>query len=222
MTDTTHTPQVKVCGLKRIEEAMECAIIGVNAIGLVFYPKSPRYVTEEVAKTISMALPKEINKVGIFVDETFATIMRKVERCRLTAVQLHRRESPELVRCLRKENLLVIKALFSEGTPSMENASEYDASAFLVECGQGLLPGGNALEWNWATAKEFGDKHPLILAGGLTADNVSGAITASRPDAVDVSSGVEYKPGGKDLKKVKAFMDAVFRCRIEKTTRRIF
>jgi phosphoribosylanthranilate isomerase len=156
------------------------------------------------------------------VDETFATIMKKVERCRLTAVQLHHRESPELVRRLRNENLLVIKALFSKGIPSMENASEYDASAFLVECGQGVLPGGNALEWNWGTAKEFGEKHPLILAGGLTADNVSDAITASTPDAVDVSSGVEFKPGRKDIKKVKAFMNAVFKCRIEKTTRRIF
>jgi phosphoribosylanthranilate isomerase len=104
----------------------------------------------------------------------------------------------------------------------MENASEYNASAFLVECGQGVLPGGNALEWNWGTAKEFGEKHPLILAGGLTADNVSDAITASTPDAVDVSSGVEFKPGRKDIKKVKAFMNAVFKCRIEKTTRRIF
>ena len=222
MIDTTYTPQVKVCGLKRVEEAVECATIGVNAIGLVFYPKSPRWVTEEEAKTISMALPEEVNKVGVFVDETFATIMRKVERCRLTAVQLHHRESPELVRRLRNEKLLVIKALFSEGIPSIENASEYDASAFLVECGQGVLPGGNALEWNWATAKKFGAKHPFILAGGLAADNVSDAIITSTPDAVDVSSGVEFKPGGKDLKKVKAFMDAVSKCSIEKTARRIF
>jgi phosphoribosylanthranilate isomerase len=91
-----------------------------------------------------------------------------------------------------------------------------------VECGLGRLPGGNALEWNWEQAKSFGEKHPLIIAGGLTPENVCDAVEASAPHAVDVSSGVESVPGRKDLGKVSAFMSAVSRCSFKKNLRKIF
>ena len=152
MIGATYTPQIKVCGLKRVEEALECAMIGVNAIGLVFYPKSPRNVTEKQAREISAALPSEIKTVGVFVNETFSNIMQKVERCRLKAVQLHGQGSPGMVSLLRNENILVIKALFTENSPCLEDVSKYDASAFLLECGKGVLPGGNAMQWNWKKA----------------------------------------------------------------------
>jgi phosphoribosylanthranilate isomerase len=123
---------------------------------------------------------------------------------------------------LRGENLVVIKGLYTERSPFLADASSYDASGFLIECGKGRLPGGNALTWNWGEAKPFGETYPLVVAGGLSPDNVSEAIAASQPDAVDVSSGVESAPGRKDLHKVELFINAVSRCSAGRKTRRIF
>ena len=222
INESTNTPQVKVCGLTQVEEALGCAALGVDAIGCVFFPPSPRHISEKTAREICLALPAKVKKVGVFVNETFSNIMQKVDRCFLSVVQLHGQESPELVSRLRRENLLVIKALFINAKPSLEEVSNYEASAYLVECGKGTLPGGNALKWNWEKARSFGDKHPLILAGGLAPENVSQAIFAAAPDAVDVSSGVESGPGRKDLAAVASFMDAVSQCNLEKKLRKIF
>jgi phosphoribosylanthranilate isomerase len=217
-----YIPQVKICGLTRVEQAFQCADLGADAIGCVFYPKSPRHLTDDQAKKICLALPERVKKVGVFVNESFSSIMNHVERCHLSTVQLHGQESPELVRRLCKQNLQVIKALFIDGNPSLKDAENYPASAFLVECGQGKLPGGNALQWNWDQAKSFGEKHPLIIAGGLSPENVSHAIKVSSPHAVDVSSGVESSPGNKDIDKVSLFLDAVFRCGFDKKAEKIF
>lgn len=217
---TDNRPQIKICGLTRVDEAVGCAARGADAIGLVFYPKSPRHLTEDQAREICLALPEEIATVGVFVNESFATIMRKVEHCRLKAVQIHGQETPELVDRLRGEGLIVIKALFIGGQPALGEASHYNASAFLVECAQGTLPGGNALQWNWADAKGLGAEYPLVVAGGLAPDNVAQAIADSEPDAVDVSSGVEAGPGRKDLQKVGAFIEAVARCDFDPKTGR--
>jgi len=218
----TFIPQVKICGLTRVEQAVQCVALGADAIGFVFYPKSPRHLTDDRAEEICLALTDRVKTVGVFVNETFSNIMNHVERCHLSTVQLHGQESPDLVRHLRNQNLQVIKALFVDGNPSLKDAENYQASAFLVECGQGKLPGGNALEWNWNQAKRFGEKHPLIIAGGLSPENVSHAISVSSPHAVDVSSGVESSPGNKDIDKVSLFLDAVFRCGINKNAEKIF
>jgi len=126
-----------------------------------------------------------------------------------TAVQFHGNEPPELVERLRSEGLFVIKALFADRAPGFEQAAQYAASAFLVECGLGPLPGGNARVWNWSQAAPFGELHPLILAGGLTPENAGQAIHAACPDAVDVSSGVETRPGCKNIRKVEELIAAV-------------
>jgi len=201
--------------------------LGADAIGCVFFSKSPRYVPEQRAKEICMSLPSKVQTVGVFVNETFSRIMQKIERCRLTAVQLHGQESPELVRDLKRENLLVIKALFVQREPLLKQVSNYNADAFLVEYGRGPLPGGNAVAWEWNQAYEFSKNKPLVLAGGLTPENVSEAVRSCLPDAVDVSSGVESSPGKKELAKVESFIDAVSRCLIllepdRKKMRRIF
>jgi phosphoribosylanthranilate isomerase len=222
MNDNNFIPQVKICGLTRVEHALQCADLGANAIGCVFYPKSPRHLTDDRAGEICSAVTDRVKTVGVFVNESFSSIMKRVECCRLFAVQLHGQESPELVRRLCNENLRVIKALFIDGTPSLKDAKTYPASAFLVECARGKLPGGNAIQWNWDQAKRFGEKHPLIIAGGLSPDNVSHAIKVSSPHAVDVSSGVESSPGYKDIDKVSLFFDAVFRCRVNKKAEKIF
>ena len=219
---TRNSPEIKICGITGVKDALSCAELGADAIGLVFYPKSPRYVTEALAREISLTLPKGIKTVGVFVDEIFASIMRKVERCGINTVQLHGNEPPQLVGSLRKENLIVIKALFLEKKPALEKAKDYDASAFLVECGKGALPGGNALSWDWEKAKKISGKYPLILAGGLTSENVSQAVSLCLPDAVDVSSGVESAPGIKDVEKVKLFISRVSACSLAKRPGRIF
>jgi phosphoribosylanthranilate isomerase len=201
--------QVKVCGLTRVDEAVACAQVGARAIGCVFYPQSPRFVGEATAADIRRALPPEVACVGVFVDETFEDVMRIVGRTGLTAVQLHGNEPPELVEQLRREGLFVIKALFADRAPAFNEASRYSASAFLVECGRGPLPGGNARVWKWGQAAAFGERDPLILAGGLTPENAAQAVRAACPDAVDVSSGVETSPGCKDIRKVEEFIAAV-------------
>lgn len=202
-------PQVKICGLTREEEAVACARAGASAVGCVFYPPSPRYVSEDLARSISRALPPEVPVVGVFVNEGSSTILRKVERCGLKAVQLHGKEPPSLVKELRESGIFVIKVLFDGGEPSLASADGYSTAAFLVECAGGPLPGGNSLAWNWSIARDLASRHPLILAGGLNAENVGRAISAALPDAVDVSSGVESEPGLKDMDKVKRFLDAV-------------
>ncbi len=206
---TPSRPQVKICGLTRVDEALECAELGADAIGFVFFPKSPRNVTDDQAKEIITALPVDVKKVGVFVNESFSYIMHKVEHCRLNAVQLHGQELPELVKRLSGEDLIVIKALFSGGKPSFEEAPQYDASAYLVECAKGMLPGGNAMTWNWKEAGNVNDRCPLVLAGGLSPENIREAIASCMPDAVDISSCVEKSPGRKDPGKVKSFVDAV-------------
>jgi phosphoribosylanthranilate isomerase len=145
----------------------------------------------------------------VFVNEDFAAIMRKVERCGLGAVQLHGGEKPSLVKMLGEAGVPVIKAVFENGDPPLSSADEFDAAAYLVECAGGPLPGGNSMVWNWSAAADLASKRPVILAGGLNPENVGGAIRAVLPHAVDVSSGVETGPGRKDIDKVKRFLEAV-------------
>ena len=216
------TPQVKVCGLTRADEAVACVALGADAIGLIFYPKSPRYVTPAQAEEISRALPVSVCTIGVFVDETFDNIMRTARSARLNAVQLHGEESPGLVERICNEGLKVIKALFSNRKPFYTEASHFPATAFLVECGGGPLPGGNARAWDFSLLKDFGKNFPLILAGGLSVSNIIEAVDQSQPDAVDISSGLETSHGQKDLSKVKTFIKTTQKARIVNPNRRIF
>ena len=202
-------PQIKICGLTAVSEAQACAAAGADAIGFISYPKSPRHLDDQAIGRITRQLPERICPVGVFVDQNFERIMRTVKSGGLRAVQLHGRETPGLVAALSAEGLIVVKALFINGRPSLASAPRYKAAAFLVECAGGPLPGGNAMDWNWSEVRKIPSKRPVILAGGLTPDNVQEAIAAGRPHAVDVSSGVEIRPGCKDIDKVAAFCQAV-------------
>ena len=214
--------QIKVCGLTRIDEARACLEAGVDAIGLVFYPPSPRCVLTVQAAGIAAAVSGRAVTVGVFVDETYETIIRCAEDCQLQAVQLHGQESPALVNRLRRGNLTVIKTLFHTRKPFFKEADDYDASAFLLECGSGRLPGGNAASWPWQAARKISRDKPVILAGGLTPANVSTAIRRGLPDAVDVSSGVESSPGRKNITKVNSFIHAVAASDSQAAARRVF
>ncbi len=215
-------PQIKICGLTKPDQAEKCAILGADAIGMVFYEKSPRNISTEKAREISLALPEQVARVGVFVDESFEFIMRKAEKSMLTAVQLHGNEPPQLAEALKKEGIIVIKALFASKEPDMDKAGLYGADAFLVECGKGVLPGGNARAWDWKSAKKLALKYPVIIAGGLSPENVAKAASRSLADGVDVSSSVESSPGDKNLNLVEKFIKNIKNMEIQKNYRRIF
>jgi phosphoribosylanthranilate isomerase len=206
-------PQIKICGLTSERDAEACAAAGADAIGVISYPRSPRHIDNQKIRRITSALPASVCPVGVFVNDAFDRIMQTVSVGGLRAVQLHGHEAPELVEALSAEGLIVIKALFVNGNPGLDTATCYPAAAFLVECAGGPLPGGNALQWNWSDTRRIPSDRPVVLAGGLTPENVQNAIAAGNPDAVDVSSGVEVRPGHKDIDKVAAFCRAVASCK---------
>ena len=200
-------PWIKVCGLTQVDNALAVAGVGPDAVGLVFFDKSPRNVSLKTAKNICTALPEGIDTIGVFVDESFDAIMKTVEYCHLTGVQLHGKESPSLVRQLARNNLLVIKALFARRCPYLTQSDEYEpVTGFLVEYGKGILPGGNAESWDYAEADALKSQMPLILAGGLDPDSVGKVVQEVSPAGIDVSSGVEQEPGIKDIKRTAAFI----------------
>jgi len=205
--------EVKICGLTRVSDAVGCAEMGVDAVGCVFFPKSPRHVSPATARDISRAVSPAVGTVGVFVDADYETVMQAVEACGLAAVQLHGRESPRMVRRIRKQGIRVIKAVFVNGRPAPDRAAGYPAHAFLVECARGPLPGGNAMTWHYESVRAYGRVRPLILAGGLSSETVSCAIEQARPDAVDISSGVEQRPGIKSMEKIRTFLSIVSRYR---------
>ena len=207
---TPDHPLVKICGLTRPDEALACARMGADAIGLIFFPNSPRHLKPNQAADICRKLPSQVKAVAVCVDMPSEKILDLAVTCGFGTVQLHGRESPKQVAQLTGAGLRVIKALFASRSPKIDAAHHYDtAAAFLVECGQGTLPGGNAKTWDWQLPASLFKKQPVILAGGLAPDTVRQAIAISRPDAVDVSSGVETSPGRKDLEKVRLFLEAI-------------
>jgi indole-3-glycerol phosphate synthase/phosphoribosylanthranilate isomerase len=203
------SPMVKICGLTDPHEAKKCVELGANAIGLVFYEKSPRHISIDQARRITGNLPGSALSVGVFVNADQDYIMERIVACDLKAVQLHGQESPELVTQLARSGIRVIKALFAEQAPGFDTITAYeDAWGFLVEHGKGTLPGGNAEAWEWDRVNQIKEARNLILAGGLDLDNVQQAVAKTAPFMVDVSSGVERSFGRKDLARVAQFINA--------------
>ncbi|WDP93148.1 MAG: phosphoribosylanthranilate isomerase [Desulfobacter sp.] len=203
-------PLVKICGLTQVANALDCARAGADMIGLVFFKKSPRNVTVEQARKITRALPSHILPVGVFVDESYNTIMEISQKAGLGGAQLHGSEPPALAETLSASGLTVIKAFFAVRPPDLSMAGRYPAIDFcLAEYGKGILPGGNAESWDYNLTSSIDFPAPLMLAGGLTPANIAEAVSRATPGAVDASSGVESSPGIKDIPKVKALISAV-------------
>ena len=220
-------PQVKICGLTRTDEALACAAAGADAVGCVFYPKSPRCVSVDRAAEIRRVLPRRVAMVGVFVDTAVEDVVDICGRAGIAVVQLHGRETPGQVEQIVSAGLIAIKTLFANASPSLNDAETYPADAFLVECAGGPLPGGNARAWDWSAAKPLAAKVPTVIAGGITVETVCRAMSSAAADAVDVSSGVEIAPGRKSPEQVAAFIDEVARCaaglpETDRLTRRIF
>ena len=214
--------EVKICGLTRADDARYCVEQGAAAVGMVFYAKSPRCVSPDQGREICCTVGTRAARVGVFVDAGFDAIVEAAEYCGLNMVQLHGEEPPRLAERLHRHGLEVIKALFVRRRPHFDVAGRYPVRACLLECGSGKLPGGTGRHWDTRPARSLCRQFPVIVAGGLCPQNVARAVTACRPAGVDVSSGVERRPGVKDRDKIKQFMTAVAACNSGPRAERIF
>jgi phosphoribosylanthranilate isomerase len=198
------TVQVKICGITSLEDAHAAVDCGADALGFVFYPPSSRYVTAEQAEQIIRSLPPFVATVGLFVDVTPDVINETVARCGLDRVQLHGRETPEFCHRIGRP---VIKAIRVKNAESLRPLPDYRVSAYLLDAYvEGALPGGTGAPFSWELAVRAKPYGPVILAGGLTPENVEAAIAQVSPYGVDVSSGVERAPGVKDRRKMRQFI----------------
>jgi indole-3-glycerol phosphate synthase / phosphoribosylanthranilate isomerase len=201
---------VKICGITTAEDAQVAVAAGADAVGFVFWPKSPRAVDAVTARAIAATLPPFVLRVGVFVDETPEQMRRVADEVGLDVVQLHGSEPPEAVaRAPRR----AVKAVRVGPGFRPQDALRYDgtAAAVLLDTRvDGDAPGGTGRTFDWSLVRPVREGTSyVLLAGGLTPENVGEAIATVRPDGVDVSSGVESAPGKKDPAKVRAFMDAV-------------
>lgn len=198
--------RVKVCGIARPEDAQVADRAGADAVGLIFAP-SPRRVTVERAAEIDGVLSPWVARVGVFVDAALAEMERVLSRVRLDVLQLHGKESPGFVREVREAfGLRIVKAASVREAADLERLESYDVDAVLLDTYVPGQAGGTGKTFDWELALRWTDNRPLILAGGLTPDNVVDAVQRVRPYGVDVSSGVESAPGVKDHRKVKQFI----------------
>ncbi len=200
--------RVKICGITRREDARLAVELGASALGFNFYSPGPRYIAPAQAKLIIQALPPFVMAVGVFADEMDCERVAAAAReARVAAVQLHGPRFPASNRAL--EDYPVIRAVaISEGF-KVEDLSRLNASAFLLDSFDPALRGGTGRTFDWNLARQAKRYGVIILAGGLTPENVREAICEARPFAVDVASGVESTPGKKDAAKLRAFFAAV-------------
>jgi phosphoribosylanthranilate isomerase len=202
-----HKTRVKICGITRIEDALAAVQAGADAIGLVFYEKSPRAVTIAQAQSIVQALPPFVCVVGLFVNADTDWIHDVLSQVRIDLLQFHGDESPSQCEQIKMPYCKAIRV--KADTNLLQYASAYaNAKALLLDAFHESAFGGTGHTFDWHLIPEGIDK-PLILAGGLTPDNVSVAIKQVKPYAVDVSGGVESSKGIKDAAKIATFMRAV-------------
>lgn len=208
MTDVTR---VKHCGITSLADAELCAGVGAWALGMVFMPGSPRRVDPDEAARIGAAMKRRVELVGVFVNQPLDEVVLTADQVGLSMVQLHGDEGPAYAdEVARRTGLGVIKAA------RVGDAGDVQAIAAFPRVDYHLLdtrvagrPGGTGETFDWRLAAHHRGAVPLILAGGLTADNVAEAIGVVRPFAVDVASGTEASPGVKDAARVQAFQEAV-------------
>ena len=202
-----HRTRVKICGFTRPEDALAAVRLGADAIGLVFYPPSPRSVSVDTARTIVASLPPFATVVGLFVDEEAARVRQVLERVRVDLIQFHGDEPPAYCAGFGKPYIKALRV-----RPGVELAAAMaghsGASGFLLDAWDPDTKGGTGRRFDWKLIP----KEPagsLILAGGLAPGNVAEALRTVRPYAVDVSSGVELEKGLKDAGKMAAFLKEV-------------
>jgi phosphoribosylanthranilate isomerase len=203
-----HRLFVKVCGITRVEDGVAAAEAGADAVGFVFWPGSPRRVDVERARRIGDALPGSVVRVGVFVNAGSEALARTAEQAGLDLLQLHGDEAPEALAGLPRP---AWKALRVGPDFSLASALRYEgrAAGLLLDSHVAGRPGGSGQRFDWRHVALLRERvRFLILAGGLSPENVAEAVAMAQPDGVDVSSGVESAPGRKDPARLHAFIDA--------------
>ena len=199
--------KVKICGFTNAENARQAALAGVDAVGLVFYDKSPRHVTIEAAREIVAALPPFVNRVGLFVNANPSLIDEVLCEVALDTLQFHGDETVN--ECMQYDMPFIKSIGVSSKTDLKKISNDFSkASALLLESYSSNNYGGTGKPFDWSLACVEIDL-PVILAGGLNPDNVAEAINQVKPFAVDASSGVESAKGVKDIDKIKSFISSV-------------
>ncbi len=201
--------KIKICGITSPEDAEVAVAAGADALGFVMYRKSPRWVEPAVARSIIAGLPPFVLPIGVFVNEEVERVRALMDECGLVLAQLHGGESAVYCQNLGRPALKALR-LKDRGTflALAEFHGRANVRGVLIDAFSDQAYGGTGQTVDWTLAEEAARSTPIILAGGLTPENVAGAIQMVRPYGVDVSSGVELSPGKKDPAKVKAFIDA--------------
>ncbi|MCX5720583.1 MAG: phosphoribosylanthranilate isomerase [Nitrospirae bacterium] len=202
--------KVKICGITSAEDAAVAVEAGADALGFVLYRRSPRYIQPSLARQIIMSLPPLVTPVGVFVDEEQQVVRNLMDDCGLALAQLHGHESAAYCQELGRP---VLKALRVKDRSSFLALAEFQGRAgvrgFVLDAFSDQAYGGTGQVIDWQLAAEVARAAHILLAGGLTPDNVAKAVQSVQPYGVDVSSGVEREPGKKDHEKVRAFIRAV-------------
>ncbi len=204
-------PRVKVCGLRSLENARDVIAAGADAIGINFWPKSKRYIAPDDAADWLGELAGEVCRVGLFVNATLDEIEAVIDHTVLDAVQLHGNETPEFCEDVSAFGLPVIRAIGVNGDTLVHQPEDFPGTHLLLDAFDPQAFGGTGKSFQWEIAKRVIASHPerlVILAGGLTPENVGEAVRVISPHAVDVASGVESAPGVKDPDQVRAFVAA--------------
>jgi phosphoribosylanthranilate isomerase len=203
-------PRIKFCGITSLDDAGLAVSAGAWAIGLVFWPDSPRRCDVAAAAEISAAFRRTVQIVGVFVNATLAQIAQTAEAAGLTGIQLHGDEGPAFcAEAARRTGCKVIKAVRVRSRADLQALRPFHTDYHLLDSHVAGRPGGSGESFDWEIARAHRGPVPVILSGGLRPDNVAAAISVVRPFAVDVASGVEAAPGRKDPEKLEAFATAV-------------
>jgi len=193
--------RIKICGITRIEDAKVAANLGVDALGFIFYQKSPRYISPEQACDIIMQLPPMVNRVGVFVNESFDVIMEIIRMTGIDTIQLHGNETPEFCSSF---TVPVIKSFSIKPETDISEFQNYKTQGFLLDTWSGQLHGGSGKTFDWNIARMACEKYNnIILAGGLGPSNLEDALRSVQPYGVDINSGVEIMPGLKNPHKIR-------------------
>ena len=200
--------RVKICGITRPEDAELAVELGAWALGFVLWQQSPRAADPPVAAAISAALRRRVERVGVFVNPTLDEVAHAAEELQLSHVQLHGDEGPSFcAEAARRTGAKVIKAVRVAAAADFQDLERYHTDFHLLDTAARGLRGGTGETWDWALAGRRRSTVPVILSGGLTADNVAAGIGAVAPYAVDVASGVEAEPGVKDHDLLAEFIE---------------